>query len=132
MESKKFLIRLLLLIFFIFLLDYLAMQFYWYSSIWYLDMLIHFLGGLWLGLALVWLFRIKEISFKSIFYLILGVLLIGVLWEIFEIIIDETITGNSFNTLDTISDIFFDIAGGSLALLYFFKKLCLLKKILYN
>jgi len=122
MESKKFLIRLLLLIFFIFLLDYLAMQFYWYSSIWYLDMLIHFLGGLWLGLALVWLFRIKEISFKSIFYLILGVLLIGVLWEIFEIIIDETITGNSFNILDTISDILFDLAGGSLALLYFLKK----------
>ena len=122
MNSKKLLIHSLFLIFFIFFLNYLAMKFYWYSSIWYFDMVMHFLGGIWLGLALIWFFKIGEISFKSIFYLILGVLLIGVLWEIFEIIIDETITGNSFNILDTISDILFDLAGGSLALLYFLKK----------
>lgn len=97
------------------------MRFYWYSSIWYFDMPMHFLGGLWLGLALLWFFKIKDISLKSIFYLILGVLLIGVLWEVFEVIIDEIITGNLFNTSDTISDIFFDLAGGTFAIFYFLK-----------
>lgn len=129
MDSKKLLIRLLSLIFLIFLLNYLAMRFYWYSSIWYFDMPMHFLGGLWLGLALIWFLKIKDISLKSIFYLILGVLLIGVLWEVFEIIIDRTITGNLFNTLDTISDIFFDLAGGTFAIFYFIKIMSIKKNI---
>lgn len=128
MDSKKLLIRLLSLIFLIFLLNYLAMRFYWYSSIWYFDMPMHFLGGLWLGLALIWFFKIKDISLKSIFYLILGVLLIGVLWEVFEIIIDKIITGNLFNTLDTISDIFFDLAGGTFAIFYFIKRIMFIKE----
>ena len=94
MDSRNLLIRLVTLIFLIFLLNYLAMKFYWYSSIWYFDMPMHFLGGLWLGLALIWFFKIKEISWKVILEIILGVLLIGVFWEAFEIIIDKTITGN--------------------------------------
>ena len=126
MDSKKFLIRLVSLIFFIFFVNYLAMKFYWYSSIWYFDMPMHFLGGLWLGLAIIWFFKVKEVSFKSIFYIILGVLLIGTLWEVFEIFIDKNITGLSFNTLDTFSDIFFDLAGGSFAILYFLKRVILI------
>ena len=89
---------------------------------------MHFLGGLLLGFALIWFFIIKDISLKSIFYLILGVLLIGVLWEVFEIIIDKIITGNLFNTLDTISDIFFDLAGGTFAIFYFIKRIMFIKE----
>ncbi|MEK7104648.1 MAG: hypothetical protein AAB868_01240 [Patescibacteria group bacterium] len=128
MDSRNLLIRLVTLIFLIFLLNYLAMKFYWYSSIWYFDMPMHFLGGLWLGLALIWFFKIKEISWKVILEIILGVLLIGVFWEAFEIIIDKTITGNLFNVLDTISDIFFDLAGGTFALLYFLKRIMSIEK----
>ncbi len=128
MNAKKFLIRLLLLILSIFLLNYLAMSFYWYSSIWYFDMIMHFLGGIWLGLAFIWLFKIEKISFKLILKIILGVLLISILWEVFEIILDKNITGNSFNTLDTISDISFDLAGGFFAVLYFLRKIMSIKK----
>lgn len=122
MTSKSFLIRLLALVFCIFLLNYLAMNFFWYSSVWYLDMVMHFLGGFWLGLAFFWFLKPKEISSKFIFKIILGVLLIGILWEIFEIAVDETTIGEPFNILDTASDIFFDLAGGFSAGLYYFKK----------
>ena len=67
MNPRKLLIRLVLFIFLIFLLNYLAMKFYWYSSIWYLDMPMHFLGGAWLGLAYIYLFLPKDNSLKSIF-----------------------------------------------------------------
>ena len=84
---------------------------------------MHFLGGFWLGLALIWLFSVKELSFKIIFKIILGVFFIGILWELFEISIDKTITQNPFNILDTISDMCFDLAGGALSIIYFFKRI---------
>ncbi len=127
MDAKKFLTRIVLFIFSILLLNYLAMKFYWYSSIWYFDMPMHFLGGVWLGLALLWFLKIKEISLMLIFKMILGVLIIGVLWEIFEIILNNYTTQSPFNSLDTISDIFFDLSGGCFAILYFIKKIMPIK-----
>ena len=126
MDKKKFLIRLIFLIFFIFLLNYLAMKFYWYSSIWYFDMPMHFLGGLFLGLSIIWILSYKnlslELSLKLIFKILLGVLVIGVSWEIFEILFNNIIAQMPFNTLDTISDIFFDLAGGTFAIFFFYLK----------
>ncbi len=125
MNPKKFLIRLALLIFFIFLLNYLATKFYWYSSVWYLDMLMHFLGGFWLGLVSIYLFPslFKVNPLRSILKIFFIVLFIGIGWEIFEILIDKFITQNSFNLLDTASDIFFDVAGGLVAVFYFFRQI---------
>ena len=126
MDRKKLLTYLAFLIFFIFAVNYAAMKFYWYFSIWYFDMPMHFLGGFWLGLALIWLFSVKELSFKIIFKIILGVFLIGIFWELFEVFVDKTIAQNSFNLLDTVSDMCFDLAGGGLSIIYFFKR------IMYN
>jgi len=123
MDRKKLLTYLAFLIFFIFAVNYAAMKFYWYFSIWYFDMPMHFLGGFWLGLALIWLFSVKELSFKIIFKIILGVFFIGIFWELFEVFVDKTIAQNSFNLLDTVSDMCFDLAGGGLSIIYFFKRI---------
>ncbi|MES2023802.1 MAG: hypothetical protein V4439_03905 [Patescibacteria group bacterium] len=116
------------LIFIIFGMNFVANKFYWYSSIWYFDMPMHFLGGAWLSFALIWLFPPKEMSFKYIFKVLLGVLLVGLGWEIFEILVNHFTIQNLFNVLDTSSDICFDLGGGSLALLYFFKKIMVMEK----
>lgn len=84
---------------------------------------MHFMGGLWVGLAFIWLSWGREFNWKLILKIILGVLLIGVLWEIFEVILNNYTTQLPFNTLDTLSDIFFDLAGGTFAVLYFSKKI---------
>ena len=128
MDSKKLLTRITLLIFFIFLLNYLATEFHWYSSIWYFDIPMHFLGGFWLGLVAIYLFSLKDFSFKSILKIFFIVLLVGAGWEVFEILIDKFITQNSFNFLDTASDIFFDFAGGLFAIFYFFKSIMPVKE----
>ena len=83
---------------------------------------MHFLGGLWVGLALIWLFWGKEFDWMMILKIILGVLLVGVLWEIFEVILNHYTLKLPFNTLDTLSDIFFDLAGGTFAVFYFLKR----------
>ncbi|MBU0612342.1 hypothetical protein KKA39_02990 [Patescibacteria group bacterium] len=123
MNKKKLLIRLVFLILFIFALNYIATGFYWYFSIWYFDMLMHFLGGFWAGLAVIYVLSSQELDFKLIIKVFLGVLLIGFLWEVFEVSVDKTISQNPFNFLDTVSDIFFDLAGGGLSLIYFSKRI---------
>lgn len=107
------------------LVNFIALKFYWYFSIWYFDMLMHFWGGLCVGFALMWLLfdENPDFSFKFILKIGLGVLFIGVSWEIFEILFNNIIAQNQFNALDSVSDIFFDLSGGLCAILYLWKKL---------
>lgn len=84
---------------------------------------MHFLGGLWVSLTIIWLFSIQSLSLRSTLYIVLGILLVGVLWEFFELYFINHVAQNPFNITDTLSDIFFDLAGGFLAILYFFKKI---------
>lgn len=128
MDFKKLLVRLASLIFFIFLLNYLAMKFHWYSSIWYLDMPMHFLGGVWLGLIFIWFFRLKEIDIKIILEIIFCVLFVGILWEYFEYIVNIYTTQNNFNILDTTSDILFDLSGGLFSIFYFLRYIMYIKE----
>lgn len=131
MDRERLLKHLVFLMFFIFIADLLAKQFYWYFSIWYFDMFIHFLGGLWVGLFFIWFFSIKDLpilklslekpDFKLIGKTLLFVLLFGILWELFEIYTHNYISHDPFSILDTVSDIFFDLAGGTFATFYFFK-----------
>lgn len=131
MDSKKILKVLACLIFFILVVNFLAYKFYWYSIIWYLDMIMHFLGGFWLGLAYIWFFnpseslklRLGSKVFDVVFKILLFVFLFGFGWEVFEILINDVITQNPFNFLDTISDLCFDLSGGLCAILYVWKKL---------
>lgn len=50
-------------------------------------------------------------------------------WEIFEISVDKIITKNSFNLIDTLSDLSFGLAGVLLAVFYLEKRIILKEKI---
>jgi hypothetical protein len=82
---------------------------------------MHFLGGFWVGLFLLW-FLFEE-NFSKTFFLkiVLGVLLVGGLWEVYEVLINNIYAQNPFDALDTASDIFFDLSGGLCAILYLWK-----------
>ncbi len=83
MDRKKLLKTAAYLIFLIFFINFVALRLYWYNSIWYFDMIMHFAGGFWLGLALLWIFSNDNLSSRLIFKIILIVLLVGVLWEFY-------------------------------------------------
>ncbi len=121
MDRKKLIKRLTYLILFIFVINFLANKLYWYSSIWWFDMPMHFLGGFWI--ISLYLFSSQKISIKLIFKILLLVLIVGIGWEIFEVLVNDIVSQNPFNALDTFSDIFFDLSGGAMATLYFFKRI---------
>ena len=123
MDRKNLIKYLICLIFFILIINFFANKFYWYFSIWYFDMFMHFLGGFWVALACLYLFQPKDNPINSILKILLPVLCVGIGWEVYEILVNDVIARNPFNSLDTFSDIFFDLAGGATATLYFFKRI---------
>lgn len=99
---------------FIAALHFAAGVYFLYWSVWWFDILMHFLGGLFISASTLWLLRFEVPPgirtripvFITVFAVALAV---GVLWEVFE-----KITGayNAVNyTLDTATDIAMDIVG---------------------
>ncbi len=106
--------------FFIFLMHLVALQFYWYYSLWYFDMIMHFLGGLWVALFFTYVFlRGKEPRpGRSLFLKVLAAMLaIGILWEFYEYYLN-IVSATPWDKADTLSDIFFDLFGGLCAIIY--------------
>lgn len=102
-------------------LHFLAEGYYFYWTIWWFDNLMHFLGGLIGGLFIIWFlydsghaFRHKPTLFEAGLYSVLGILVIGGAWEVFEY--QAGITGFEPNySLDTVSDLVFDSLGAWVA-----------------
>ncbi len=132
MDRTKLLKPILCLMFFILFGYVVGIKLHWDYITWWWDMIMHFSGGLWQGLFFVWFFSIKDLPFlkpsldlydKKLGYkLIFYVLLIGLLWEIFEFYANNYIGSYPFDIIDTSSDLFFDLFGGTCATIYLWKK----------
>lgn len=125
-NSKKLFAEGGLLVFGIFIVNTLATIFYWYSSIWWFDMPMHFFGGAWLGLmglslcGMPWIQRRKQCKsfLEALIFVFFFVFIIAVSWEIFEFVLQKLTGALLANPLDSLSDIMFDLAGGFSAILY--------------
>ena len=126
--QKKILKHIAILIVFIFLVNLLAIKFHWYFTIWWFDMPIHFLGGFFISLAVLWLYFYRNpwsrFKITPAFISLLSVFIIGVLWEIFEFSLDRSLTINLLSPIDSISDLFFDLSGGIVGTMYMLRKIC--------
>jgi hypothetical protein len=111
MDQKALIRRVAILIVLIFIANTLAMKFYWYYSIWWFDMPMHFFGGFWLSWTAVWLLLKLKLK-PGLIKVMIWVLMIGAGWEIFEILAHNVPLGEPINYLDIFSDICFDLAGG--------------------
>jgi len=105
------------------ILHLLAINLFLYWDIVWFDVLMHFLGGVWIALLGFWVMAFfthqNEFSLKNIVLISLTFSLgIGILWEVFEYTAGLTFVAGQDVWLDTFSDLFFDILGGSVAGLF--------------
>lgn len=102
-------------------------HFYLYWRLRWIDMPMHFLGGLWLGLAGIYIY--KKI-FPRTFYrknnlcvlatALTTALLVGGLWEIIELNLTSTPCIARINSvMDTLSDLFCDLLGACIGAILF-------------
>ena len=126
---------LLILLIFMFAVHGLALGGFLGYGLWWLDVVLHFLGGLWLAVLGWWyLFAYKyfpEIKSRGFsgdlisgtgWILVVGLIsfavFAGVLWEFFEFLVDKFITGKNYidllqrGVIDTMKDLLMDLLGG--------------------
>jgi hypothetical protein len=97
-----------------------ALHFYLYWHYLWLDIPMHILGGICvaLGFSVLPLFRVRLGGWSRTVYGYLGfVIVIGLLWELFEYQAGVSLAGESSFVLDTSLDMIFDVFGGYLGYL---------------
>ncbi len=103
-----------------------------YSILWWYDMPMHYFGGLFTALLVIsFLLRYEFFQKMSLVKVsvitIVSTFIIGLVWEGYEVIF-AIIAGNTHLVLDSISDLFFDMAGSVQAIFIYHRHL----KILLN
>ena len=113
---------LVTLIFTIFFLQVAATYWHLFFYIWWLDIPMHILGGLWIALfALASYYgslAIKEKEYSQLFVTIFAVamtLSIGLFWEIYEFGVDHAVGDTEVGLADALMDLTNDLVGALLA-----------------
>ena len=103
-------------------LHFLANAYYLYWALWWADIVMHFLGGLFVALGTLWLIRFEvPVSWRHrvpfFFTTLTAVFVVGAGWEVFERAFD--VYGATNYALDTTLDLVMDVAGMLAAYLVF-------------
>ena len=99
-----------------------AILLYFYVIFPWYDNMMHFLGGFWIALAamtFLWNFISSQKNpWLRFIFVILCVLLMGIVWEIYEFGVQDWIKITGIASIpDSISDLVFDTLGGIVAFL---------------
>ncbi len=100
-----------------------ALENFWYWIYPWFDILTHFIGGVVVAFAMVIMYLYYPLGTRILNEKVLKtltvvyVLVVGVLWEVFEVLIRSTGPQEEHYFIDTISDLFVDVSGGLLVYL---------------
>lgn len=103
-------------------LQWIAHVHYLYFLWWWADIVMHFLGGFFIALGILWFVRFEvPISIRHrvplFFTTLIGVLLVGVAWEVFERVFGAY--GAVNYVFDTTIDLMMDVVGMLVAYVIF-------------
>ena len=99
------------------LLHSYALQHFLYWHLWWLDIVMHFLGGLFVALIGLWIVRrfnlYERIGSRNLLIVdvVLFVFIISVLWESFEFVFEVTLLDGAQYAIDTVIDFLMGIIG---------------------
>ncbi len=128
MLKKKLLSISLITILFILAFHYLSLKYSWYWTYRWLDIPVHIVSGFWVSLTALWIsLKIRHIDSifgykkKSLFVMLISILVIAIFWEIFELIFKITSMNSTGYWSDSLTDILNGFIGGLIAFWYFTK-----------
>lgn len=126
MFSNRYFITSFVLVALIAVLNWLAGENDWYWTLYWYDFMMHFLGGLWLGLFLSWLGTTPLGSWvpllRSQGRVILLSILVGIAWEIYELTFGITFLADKGYVWDTSHDLVMDTLGAFVGAWIFWKQ----------
>lgn len=122
MPRKMPLIFLLVVIAVIATLHIVGIRFYLYWQLSWYDRIVHVLAGFWVALTVLSSIGLKAQALKRghIFSIgLIAAIIIGIVWEIFEVKVGVTAVTDKGYWADTAGDIISDIVGGLLGSWYY-------------
>lgn len=120
-KTKISVFTICVLILILFLHKY-AIEYHFYIKYWFYDIIMHFLGGVGLAMSIYCISVFFNLSFinNSLSRIILLSVLLGIFWEIFEVVYD--VLGFPFGTahyyFDTTKDLIMDTLGATAVWLF--------------
>ncbi len=104
------------------IINWVANTLYWYTSIWWFDMLMHTVGGMFvafIGGAMLLRHLRGRTPHELFIILVLFVFVVGLFWEYYEYIVQFYIkTVHLADVPDSISDLVCDMVGGVIASIF--------------
>lgn len=108
--------------------DFLSMYYHLFQRFFWLDMALHFLGGIWVAILFASVFNENNLKTANFFLwavlMISFVALVGLLWELSEFTFLNDLMARIFGSQegvmlldDTLSDLIFDLLGAAAAAL---------------
>jgi hypothetical protein len=139
MLKKKLLLISFITVLFIAIFHYLALKYSWYWTFRGLDIPVHIVGGFWVSLTALWVAlkighieKITDYKKRALLIMLSSVLIVGILWEIFEVVFKITFLHDIGYFADSLKDILNGLIGGIISYLYFMQsksaKNCVLKE----
>jgi|SRR3989338_7145199 len=110
MTKRSILILSFSLAVLLWVLNQVALAFYLYWTLDWYDIMMHFLGGLTIGVFLICIFRIANVSTRSFLVVFLLAMFISIDWEIFEYVNDIVDPTENY-AIDTAYDLVMDALG---------------------
>lgn len=113
LAHQRILVTALLMMVVVLVLHTLALTFYFYWQLWWFDIVMHFLGGVVVGLAALWAlygFHAQRgtvgTARQTFLWMMLAIVVVGVGWELFELRFNlyASMHYGSDTTLDLIMD----------------------------
>jgi hypothetical protein len=94
----------------------LSQEYYW--TIWWYDVMMHFLGGTWTALFILWIAHIIPrpgvLRLANPLSLVFLVIMVGIVWELYELLFELTTVSDPGYVLDTVKDFCMDTLGAVL------------------
>lgn len=122
--NAKLLKTIFTLLFLLVILYILRVEFYLSWTTWWFDLILHFIASCMAGVVVVFLLQrffevITTNQIKIILLATAGALVVGIVWEIYELYFGQTFLSDGIVYItDTASDLIMDICGGFLGALY--------------
>ena len=91
-------------------LNFIALTLYLYWTIGWYDLMMHFLGGLTIGMLVIWFLKLEDRSLKSFLVVFTCVMAVGGAYEVFEYMNDITFSTQEY-PVDTVIDLVMDALG---------------------
>lgn len=106
----------------IFLFNLLATYWHLFFLIWWLDIPVHILSGAWVALVMLVLYyhadnvgRKDHTTLFVVLFALSSSLIIGLMWEVYEFVVDRAMAGSNLQLGDTLKDLCDDLVGGAAA-----------------